>query len=218
MLPTLEPGSVDAVVTDPPYGIGFKYESHDDDAETYESFMLEVVAELERLRGDGPVVVWQAMLNCNRWHRWFPSGFRLFAACKGFVQFRPVGVQYSWDPIVFWGTPRGEPSVYKKDWHAQMLAPFGAGREHIDHPCPRPFEQVVYVTDTFTELEDAILDPFMGSGTTGVACVRLGRKFLGIEKEPKYFDIAKRRIITELERMPLLEKKPTYRQNELIPA
>ena len=41
---------------------------------------------------------------------------------------------------------------------------------------------------------DTILDPFMGSGTTGVACVKLGRKFIGIEIEPKYFDIACRRI------------------------
>ena len=39
-----------------------------------------------------------------------------------------------------------------------------------------------------------ILDPFMGSGTTGVACMNLGRKFIGIEREPKYFDIACRRI------------------------
>ena len=39
-----------------------------------------------------------------------------------------------------------------------------------------------------------ILDPFMGSGTTGVACAKLGRKFIGIEIEPKYFDIACKRI------------------------
>lgn len=39
-----------------------------------------------------------------------------------------------------------------------------------------------------------VLDPFMGSGTTGVACVKLGRKFIGIELEPKYFDIACKRI------------------------
>ena len=41
---------------------------------------------------------------------------------------------------------------------------------------------------------DAVLDPFMGSGTTGVACVQLGRSFLGIEIEPRYFDIACQRI------------------------
>ena len=41
---------------------------------------------------------------------------------------------------------------------------------------------------------ETILDPFMGSGTTGVACAKLGRKFIGIEIEPKYFDIACKRI------------------------
>jgi DNA modification methylase len=41
---------------------------------------------------------------------------------------------------------------------------------------------------------DTVLDPFMGSGTTGVACVKLGRKFIGIEIEPRYFDIACKRI------------------------
>lgn len=41
---------------------------------------------------------------------------------------------------------------------------------------------------------ETILDPFMGSGTTGVACVKLGRRFIGIEKEPKYFEIAVKRI------------------------
>ena len=48
----------------------------------------------------------------------------------------------------------------------------------------------------------------MGSGTTGVACVRLGRRFIGIEKEEKYFDIAVKRIQAELERFPLLETAP----------
>ena len=45
---------------------------------------------------------------------------------------------------------------------------------------------------------DTVLDPFMGSGTTGVAAVRLGRKFIGIETERKYFDIACKRISKEL--------------------
>ena len=43
-------------------------------------------------------------------------------------------------------------------------------------------------------MPETILDPFMGSGTTGVACMNLGRKFIGIEIEPKYFDIACERI------------------------
>jgi DNA modification methylase len=46
----------------------------------------------------------------------------------------------------------------------------------------------------FTEPGETVLDPFMGSGTTGVACARLGRKFIGIEKRADYFDLACRRI------------------------
>ena len=62
-----------------------------------------------------------------------------------------------------------------------------------------------------------ILDPFMGSGTTGVAAVSLGRKFIGIEIEPKYFEIACRRIGDELKRprLPLAEPEPKVRQESL---
>ena len=185
---------VDAVISDPPYGVDFKYESHVDDPNAYPDFMREVVAAVEKIRGDGPCVFWQGMLNCDRWHEWFPKGFRLFAACKGFVQYRPTPVQFSWDPVIFWGTPAVGPCVERKDWHAQMKAPFGAGRERVDHPCPRPVEQVCYVVETFSDDEQTILDPFMGSGTTGVACVKLGRKFIGIEIDEKYFEIACKRI------------------------
>ena len=52
----------------------------------------------------------------------------------------------------------------------------------------------------------------MGSGTTGVACVRTGRRFIGIEKEPKYFEIAVRRIEAELNRAPLFEPAPVIQR------
>jgi DNA modification methylase len=199
---------VDAVITDPPYGVGFKYESHNDDPSTYPDMMRDVIAHVERLRGDGPAVFWQGMLNADRWHEWFPKGFRLFAACKGFVQYRPTPVQFSWDPVVFWGTPKTAPTVERKDFHLQALAPFGAGRQRVDHPCPRPFEQVEYVVETFTCDGDSVLDPFMGSGTTGVACAKLGRKFIGIEIEPKYFDIACRRIEQAYKQPDFFVKQP----------
>jgi site-specific DNA-methyltransferase (adenine-specific) len=61
-----------------------------------------------------------------------------------------------------------------------------------------------------------ILDPFMGSGTTGVACIRTGRRFIGIEKEPKYFEIAVKRIEAELQRHTLFEEPPKIVQRSLI--
>lgn len=63
-----------------------------------------------------------------------------------------------------------------------------------EHPNEKPIEVVEQLVATHSNPGDLILDPFMGSGTTGVACARLGRRFVGIEIEPKYFDIACRRI------------------------
>lgn len=68
------------------------------------------------------------------------------------------------------------------------------------HPAPMPFSLASDHIQTWTISENTILDPFMGSGTTGVACVQLGRKFTGIEIDQSYFDIACRRIADELRR------------------
>ena len=62
------------------------------------------------------------------------------------------------------------------------------------HPAPFPLQLASDHIRSWSNDGDTILDPFMGSGTTGVACVNLGRKFIGIEKLPEYFDIAKSRI------------------------
>jgi DNA modification methylase len=61
---------------------------------------------------------------------------------------------------------------------------------------------------------ETVLDPFMGSGTTGVACVRLGRKFIGIELEPRYFDIACKRISDELRRPRLDLGEPVQKPKQ----
>ncbi len=65
---------------------------------------------------------------------------------------------------------------------------------HGGHPTEKPVSLMRDILTDFTNYGQTILDPFMGSGTTGVACANLGRKFIGIEIEPKYFDIACRRI------------------------
>ena len=61
------------------------------------------------------------------------------------------------------------------------------------HPTQKPLNLMRWCIDVAGDAE-TILDPFMGSGTTGVAAIQLGRKFIGIEREPKYFDIACQRI------------------------
>lgn len=73
-------------------------------------------------------------------------------------------------------------------------AGLGHGGAKNVHETQKPVKLMAELVSLFTNYSNTILDPFMGSGTTGVACVKLGRKFIGIEIEPKYFDIACRRI------------------------
>lgn len=65
---------------------------------------------------------------------------------------------------------------------------------HGEHPTEKPRRLMEEILGDFTNPGETILDPFMGSGTTGVAAVQMGRNFIGIEREPKYFDIACKRI------------------------
>ena len=62
------------------------------------------------------------------------------------------------------------------------------------HPTQKPVALMEYLIRTYTQEGETVLDNCMGSGTTGVACINTGRKFIGIEREPKYFDIARTRI------------------------
>lgn len=64
----------------------------------------------------------------------------------------------------------------------------------VDHPTQKPLQLIKWQVGLMTRTTDVVLDPFMGSGTTGVACIELGRPFIGIEIERKYFDIACERI------------------------
>lgn len=67
----------------------------------------------------------------------------------------------------------------------------------IDHPCPKPLLFTEWLVERASLDGETVLDPFMGSGTVGVACARLTRKFIGIEIELQYFELACRRIETE---------------------
>jgi len=184
VLPTL--GEVDAVVTDPLYGVGFKYLSHDDSSVNYGWWIWRCVAAAELLARDGaPIFVWQSMLNFRYFAEWFPREWRIFVAAKNFVQMRPTAMQYSYDPVVVWwkNNVRGwSAGTASRDFHVANTAPVIACKSNIEkgHPCPRPLDQVAHIIGQWCFHESVVLDPFMGSGTTGVACVQLGRKFIGI--------------------------------------
>src|SRR5574340_865297 len=70
------------------------------------------------------------------------------------------------------------------------------------HPTQKPVVLMEYLIRTYTNADDLVLDNTMGSGTTGVACVNTGRRFIGFEKDPAYFDIARKRIAEAVKKQP----------------
>lgn len=99
--------------------------------------------------------------------------------------------------------PRG-----RKRWNgggkaAAWIGGTSKGDERPDHPCPKPEWLMEQLVRDFTDPGDLILDPFAGSGTTGVAAIRLGRRFIGWERDPKYHAIAVKRLTAAREQLEL---------------
>jgi site-specific DNA-methyltransferase (adenine-specific) len=200
VLPTLE--RVDAVVTDPPWGLGElsgttskirnrnSYQSFDDTEENIKSIVVPAIHSALALSNGRALAA--TGVRCM----WFYPRPR---AVGGFYQPAAVGMSpwgfAGFNPVLFYGKdPRdgkGQSSVMTR-----LTAPSSCN----EHPCAKPLFAMLWMVSKATLDGGVILDPFMGSGTTGVACVQLGRKFIGIELEPRYFDIARRRISDELKR------------------
>lgn len=87
---------------------------------------------------------------------------------------------------------------------------------HGVHPTEKPLSLMAEIIELFTNPGDVILDPFMGSCSTGVAAVRLGRRFIGIEKDPRYFDIALERMTDALARPDLFIKLAEPEKQEAL--
>ena len=89
------------------------------------------------------------------------------------------------------------------------------GNEERFHPTQKPLEVMKWVIELCPKSE-TILDPFMGSGTTGVAAIQMGRKFVGIERDPKYFEIACKRIKLAVSQPQLFEPEPVKQIQEAM--
>jgi len=178
ILPTLAAGSVDAVVTDPPYGCN--------KAEWDNKFPIAWYAEAKRIARmtiiitgssgtkDSMKLVGDDFIDTI-------AAWNLNSLTRG-----PIGFN-NWLAAVI-ANSKPEKS------NGQNFFEFAVRGEMPDHPSPKPIEYMLKLIGRTTNEGDTICDPMMGSGTTGVACVQTGRKFIGIEIEPKYFEIAKKRI------------------------
>ena len=190
-------GAVAGVVaSDPPYGIGFSYgDAYRDGAAGYAD-LLRPLSAVPRVIVQYPeetmkhlVPMWGAPEDCFAWcyESNLPRQFRL---CS-FWGFSPQWDLYR-EPAK-WAHLKKVSSDTRAS-HDWFIAPQvkNTSPEKTGHPCQVPVDLMTRLV-SFTGA-DVITDPFMGSGTTGVACAKLGRRFIGIEIEPRYFDIACKRI------------------------
>lgn len=178
VLPTLE--RVDAVITDPPYGLGEKMKGGTKRFRTGEGGMNTLGAWdasavpdlLPMLQAAGDtLMVWGG----NYYDMPSSRGWLVWAKINSVPTM--ASVELCWT---------------NRDMNSKHFSHPCGGWDR-QHPTEKPLALMAWCIEHAGEAE-TILDPFMGSGTTGVASVRMGRKFIGIEREPKYFEIACRRI------------------------
>lgn len=185
ILPTL--GKVDAVITDPPYGIGEARKNNVSRSCLAQSKDYGVgdwddapppTEIIDRIRG---LATWAAFFGGNYFQLPPTSCWLVWDKLNGNNDFADCELAWTnWPKAV---------RRLQWRWHGMIRQ----GNEERYHPTQKPLEVMKWVIELCPKAE-TILDPFMGSGTTGVAAIQLGRKFIGIEREPKYFDIACQRI------------------------
>jgi len=194
---------VDCIITDPPFGIGFKYTAGRDVADTadaYWKWFQPIFKEMLRVTKDGGfIAIWQTQLYFPHFWKWYGEDIHIYAACKNFVQLRKTPINYAFDPVVMFYKkgdalrplkPKRNTDFFVSNTAALVSKPDRLERKH---PCPRPVDVVEQIIDNFST--GIVLDPFAGSGTTGVACQNLNRQFILIEKEQEYIDIINKRLI-----------------------
>ena len=191
ILPTLD--KVDAVVTDPPYGINIggakaiggagyvepkEYGRHEWDKTGMSAAQWECISELT-----------------DKWIVWGGNHLADVLGSSAGVLAWDKKCQNGWDDTFSemefaWTNCITRAKCFRHLWAGALRASEN-GFNVRQHPTQKP---IVLMEWCLSYVEGAILDPFMGSGTTGVACANLGRKFIGIEIDEKYFDIACERI------------------------
>jgi len=192
IMPTL--GKVDAVVTDPPYGINIGRAGRIGGA----GIVLPKDYGISDWDLEGLTVLqWRMMKQVvSQWIVWGGNHLAEILGKSDGMLVWDKKCQNGWDnnfsdAEVAWTNTISNTRVFRHLWMG-ALRKSERGTNIRQHPTQKPIALMGWCLGFIKG--DTILDPFMGSGTTGVACVNLGRKFIGIEIEPKYFDIACKRI------------------------
>lgn len=203
VLRTMLENSVDVAITDPPYNVGKAYNSHDDSMpeDEYVAWMQDVYRELGRVCDS--VVFFPGTRRFLQTNEFLAKSDLSVRRILGWHKREFAGDLWSggpamcWEPVVWAAT--SESPYYNKIFGTWGRDFFVVDATHGDearavHPCPKPLLVMRWLVNLFCPEDGTVLDPFMGTGRTGVACVIQSRGFVGIEKDPVYFAYAERQI------------------------
>lgn len=207
ILPTIS--RVDAVVMDPPYGIGesaknFASRSKLASADKYER------SDWDREPCHPSVLNW--CMSNSQWQIIFGGNYFALPPTSCVLVWDKMGPANDFaDCELAWTNLPKAVRRIRFLWNGCMRRERDIERVH---PTQKPVDVMAWCIEHLPPNTTSILDPFMGSGTTGVAAVKLGRKFIGIEIEPKYFDLACRRIQDATKQPDMFIEGVTLEPNE----
>lgn len=198
--------NIDMIITDPPYNINFNYNSYSDDMS--EDEYIEMLCEFQNmplaiihypeetmkyfvpaLGIPDEVIVWCYNLNLPRQSRLIN-----FYDCK--VDFNKVKQPYKNpnDKRIKKLIEKGSKGTRLYDWFNDIQIVKNVSKEKTNHPCPVPIKLIERIILLTTNEGDTVLDPFMGSGTTAIACINTNRKYIGFEIDKDYYNESIKRI------------------------
>jgi DNA modification methylase len=192
ILPTL--GRVDACVTDPPYGIGADSAMHKAGGTKHGAAMAAKRQYAKTDWDSAPVdaVTLGALRFMTDWQVVFGGNyFDLPPARCWLVWDKENGSNEFADCELAWTNLDKPVRSVRWMWNGMLRK---GQEERFEHPTQKPLGVMEWCLNHLPASVESIIDPFMGSGTTGVACAKLDKRFIGIEREESYFDLACRRI------------------------
>jgi DNA modification methylase len=206
ILPTL--GKVDAVVTDPPYGI-FK-----DTAGNGKMFGKETIYSSDKTAATWDIrpspEIFSQIMAFRKYVVWGGNYFAdIMGASKGvMIWHKKTGNNSYADCEIAWTNATGTSRIFEHQWCGAFKD--SERGQRAMHPTQKPIALMEWCLSFLPDAE-TILDPFMGSASTGIACVNMGKAFIGIERDPGYFDIAVKRITDAHKQADFFVSKPEPR-------
>lgn len=217
VLKSQEDKSIDLIIADPPYGLNIVKKGKVGGAG--KNFIGKMVSPRaykggewdnaipskeyfdEMLRVGKKVVIFggnyfnEYLPQGNKWVVWDKKATGNFSKCE-----------------LIWTSEKGRIEKFDWEWNGFIQGNGRGGRQRIKrvHPSQKPVELIEYLIKMFSKEGDLILDPFAGSGTVAVACVKLKREFVLVEKDTEYVDIIKERLNSMTNLSALLPPKMRY--------